>query len=78
MAFSPIPGAWCEISGIRLKIFDAEISANQNSSIGQISDSEDLIIACGVGTLRLTIVQPAGKNKMSGNDFMRGYKNSLK
>lgn len=67
---SPFPGAWCELDGERLKIHLAEPVAGQGKP-GEVLDDEGLI-ACGNGALRLKSVQPAGKPKMSAEDFLRG------
>jgi methionyl-tRNA formyltransferase len=73
-AFAPTPAAWTEIEDLRIKIFDAEIIENgENSTPGLVSD--DLVVTCRVGSLKLTDIQPAGKNRMSGKDFLRGHKN---
>ncbi|MDR2766277.1 MAG: methionyl-tRNA formyltransferase [Holosporaceae bacterium] len=71
MAFSPSPGAWGEVDGIRLKILDAEVLENDVAvKIGCIADGP--VVKCRQKSLRLTLVQPAGKNIMSGEDFLRG------
>jgi methionyl-tRNA formyltransferase len=75
-AFAPTPAAWTEIEDIRIKIFDAEIAdANENHQCGLILDG--LTVTCRSGSLKLTEVQPSGKNKMSGEDFLRGHKNLI-
>ncbi|GHU11097.1 hypothetical protein FACS189449_01870 [Alphaproteobacteria bacterium] len=75
-AFSPIPSAWSEINGMRIKILDAELSSKDFSETpGTIH--EKMIVSCGIGCVRLLEVQPEGKNKMKAEDFMRGYKNLL-
>ncbi|MDR0968762.1 MAG: methionyl-tRNA formyltransferase [Holosporaceae bacterium] len=72
-AFSPAPAAWTEINGLRVKIIDAKI-ADEDSRERSGFIGEKMTVACGVGSLRLTLVQPSGKNKMSGEDFIRGRK----
>ncbi|MDR0677309.1 MAG: methionyl-tRNA formyltransferase [Holosporaceae bacterium] len=78
MAFSPIPGAWTEISGIRVKILDAEIENHEkiNSSVGILDKSA--IVSCGIGNIKLITVQPSGKNRMSGVDFIKGRKHLIR
>lgn len=39
---------------------------------GELLDSKRLIVACGTGALELTEVQPEGKGRMTGGDYMRG------
>jgi methionyl-tRNA formyltransferase len=72
-AFSPTPAAWMEIDGIYLKVLDAVIM-NEDSYYQSGVVLEEMVVTCSTGALQLTEVQPAGKNKMSGSDFMRGRK----
>ncbi|MDR2781721.1 MAG: methionyl-tRNA formyltransferase [Holosporaceae bacterium] len=75
-ALAPTPAAWAEIGDLRIKIFSAEIvDMNEHSQCGLIC--EGLIVACRTGSLKLTEVQPSGKNRMSGDDFMRGHRNLI-
>lgn len=67
---APFPGAWCELDGERLKIHLAE-PAQGDGEPGEVLDDTGLI-ACGDGALKLKTVQPAGKPKMSAEDFLRG------
>lgn len=67
---SPFPGAWCEIAGRRVKVHLARPEAEQGKP-GEVLD-DALLIACGKGALRLLSVQPAGKTRMSAEDFLRG------
>jgi methionyl-tRNA formyltransferase len=72
---APFPGAWCEIGGERVKIHLAHPEHGKGKP-GEVLD-EALLISCGDaskdgGALRLKIVQPAGKSKMSAEDFLRG------
>ena len=78
-AFSPKPGAWCSVliqgETKRLKILTTQMS-DQKAQIGQIVPDQKLIVGCGQGSLILHAVQPEGKSKMSGSDWLRGFKNS--
>ncbi|MBV9542137.1 MAG: methionyl-tRNA formyltransferase [Alphaproteobacteria bacterium] len=68
---SPVPGAWCEIKGERVKILNCE-PATGTGAPGMLLD-EGLTIACGEGALRLTRLQRPGKSAMSANDLLRGF-----
>jgi methionyl-tRNA formyltransferase len=68
---SPVPGAWCEVKGERLKILYAE-PVSGNGSSGEVLDDK-LTIACGNGALRLTRLQRAGKSPMSADELLRGF-----
>ncbi|MEM7506913.1 MAG: methionyl-tRNA formyltransferase [Pseudomonadota bacterium] len=67
---SPVPGAWCEIAGERVKLLMAE-EAQGNGAPGTALD-DSLTIACGTGALRVTRLQRAGKSAASAQDFLRG------
>ncbi|MCF6304832.1 MAG: methionyl-tRNA formyltransferase [Rhodobacteraceae bacterium] len=68
---SPFPGAWCEISGERIKLLNCEI-VDGSGMAGLVLDDE-ITVACGQGALRLTRLQRAGKGVMDGSDFLRGF-----
>ena len=67
---APFPGAWCEIDGRRVKIHLAKVVKDQGRP-GEVLDDR-LTIACGEDALQLLSVQPAGKSRMSVDDFLRG------
>jgi methionyl-tRNA formyltransferase len=71
---SPQPGAWCEVelngNLERIKVLRAKL-AEQDGAPGTILDDE-LSIACGMGAIRFTEVQRAGKRPMSAEEFLRG------
>ena len=73
-AFNPWPGAFMELNGQNLKIFSAAI-VDHNGKPGEILRSENkLIIAAGKGALSLQEVQLEGKKRMTGGEFLRGYR----
>ena len=73
-AFNPWPGAFMELNGQNLKIFSAAI-VDRNGKPGEILRSENkLIIAAGKGALSLQEVQLEGKKRMTGGEFLRGYR----
>ncbi|PHR93714.1 MAG: methionyl-tRNA formyltransferase [Robiginitomaculum sp.] len=71
---SPFPGAWCELPGRkgpeRVKIHLACVE-NAHGKAGTTLD-DALLIACGDASLRLLRLQPAGKNVMDAQDYLRG------
>ena len=67
---SPFPGAWCEIGGARVKIHLAK-PADGKGDAGTVINASG-IIACANGALQLLTVQPAGKPKMSIEDYLMG------
>jgi methionyl-tRNA formyltransferase len=68
---SPVPGAWTEYRGERLKILNCE-PATGSGAAGTVLD-DALTIACGTGALRLTRVQRSGKAAMDASDLLRGF-----
>jgi methionyl-tRNA formyltransferase len=70
-SLSPVPGAWCEVKGERLKILYAE-PAEGHGTPGTILDDK-LTIACGEGALRLVRLQRAGKSLMTADELLRGF-----
>lgn len=72
---SPFPGAWFEVDGTRVKVLAAR-PIEAGGPVGTIADTDiaakGAVIYCGRGALQLMRVQPAGKQAMSGDEFMRG------
>ena len=68
---SPLPGAWCEARGERLKVLYAE-PVSGSGSPGVVLDDR-LTIACGDSGLRLLRLQRAGKSVMTSEEFLRGF-----
>jgi len=71
---SSSPGAWFELAGdkgpLRIKVLMAK-AVDQDGVAGTALDDE-LLIACGEGSLRLTRLQKQGKGPMKAEDFLRG------
>jgi methionyl-tRNA formyltransferase len=67
---SPVPGAWFELDGVRVKVLRAA-RADGKAAPGTVLDDQ-LTVACGDGAVRLMHVQKAGKQPMSAGDFLRG------
>ena len=67
---SPFPGAWFEIDGVRVKALRST-KAERSGKPGTALDDR-LTIACGSGAVCLTLVQKAGKQPMSADEFLRG------
>lgn len=70
-ALSPAPAAWCEANSERLKVLYAEPATGRGAP-GEIL-SDNLTVACGVGALRLTHLQRAGRGAMEAREFLRGF-----
>ena len=76
--FSPWPGAHTALSdGTLLKIHEMKVEAGREGAApGTVLEAggEGPLVAAGMGAVRLTVVQPAGKKAMPGADFLRGHK----
>jgi methionyl-tRNA formyltransferase len=71
---SPSPGAWFEIEIAgrpeRIKVLGSEL-AEGGGAAGEVL-TDDLVIACGSGAVRLTKLQKAGGKPLTAADFLRG------
>lgn len=72
-AFNPVPVAWIDYQGKPMKIWQAEVAA-QNGNAGEVLafNSDGLIIACGENALKITELQPAGSKRMDIAAFAAG------
>ena len=68
---APVPGAFTEVKGERLKILSAEPVAGKAAPGEVIGD--DPIVACGEGALRLLKVQRAGGKVMAAEELLKGF-----
>jgi len=71
-AFAPVPGAWFQLEGERIKILESRIGDGIGVP-GQIIDSH-LQVACKIGSIFPTILQRPGRSPLSKEEFLRGYK----
>ncbi|ACE89451.1 methionyl-tRNA formyltransferase [Rhizobium phaseoli] len=71
---APFPGAWfeLEIGGKpeRVKVLGSELAEGQGVA-GQLL-TDDLVVACASGAVRLTRLQKAGGKPLAASDFLRG------
>ena len=73
-AFNPVPAAWVEYQGKPMKIWRAEVVAQQGSAGEVLSCSSDgLIVACGENALKITELQPSGGKRMDIAAFAAGH-----
>lgn len=71
-AFNPIPGAYFEHDGDRYRIHSAEIAAGTGTA-GAILDDQ-MAIACAEGAIRPSLIQKAGRPKLTLTEFLNGTK----
>ncbi|MBX4862550.1 methionyl-tRNA formyltransferase [Rhizobium sophorae] len=71
---APFPGAWfeLEIGGKpeRVKVLASELAEGRGAA-GQLL-TDDLVVACASGAVRLTRLQKAGGKPLAAADFLRG------
>jgi methionyl-tRNA formyltransferase len=71
-AFNPVPGAWFEASGERIKLLEAAAGHDGRREYGVVLD-DSLNIACGDGYIRPLKVQRAGRAAMTPGELLRGF-----
>ncbi|MDX1657868.1 MAG: methionyl-tRNA formyltransferase [Nitriliruptorales bacterium] len=73
---NPAPGAHTSFRGDPLKVWGAtpmpDATADAPGTVVR-TESDGPVIATGEGAVRLDEVQPAGKSRMRGGDFVNGY-----
>jgi len=69
---NPVPGAWFEVDGERVKVHAAVTVDGPEAKPGTLLDDQ-LTVACGSGALRLTSVQRQGKAVVTAAEFLRGF-----
>jgi methionyl-tRNA formyltransferase len=70
-AFAPMPGAWFDANGERIKLLSAEVVAG-DAEPGTVLDDQ-LTIACGSGAIRPLRLQRAGRGAMAVAELLRGF-----
>ena len=73
-AFNPVPGAFFEVAGERIKILAAEIDRlpGGGRADGEALD-DSLTIACAEGRIRPILLQRAGRGVMTSAELLRGF-----
>jgi methionyl-tRNA formyltransferase len=71
-AFDPSPGAWATLDAAPIKLFGPTPAAGEGAPGTVLSADQQLVIACGDGALALREVQPAGRNRMPAEAWVRG------
>lgn len=80
---SPYPGAWTEMSMsdgevIQVKILRSHLSkdeTNQPAGDVYVSTPKGITVACGDGSVEITLLQAAGKKAMRPDEYLRGLHN---
>jgi methionyl-tRNA formyltransferase len=73
-AMNPEPMAWFEISGVSVRVSRVSVRDSALPIAQARLIDRKVVVGCGVGSLILEEVQPAGKREMSGADWFRGLR----
>jgi methionyl-tRNA formyltransferase len=79
---TPIPGAFAYLNEKMLKICRAEPISEKRGVPGEVTGIDgtkdgSFTVACGEGSLKISLVIPEGKGRMTAGDFIRGRKINL-
>lgn len=74
-AFNPFPGASGVLSGVTLKLWQAELAeCSSSAQPGQlILQDQSLLVACGSGALRILVLQKPGGKQLPVAEFLKGF-----
>jgi methionyl-tRNA formyltransferase len=74
-AFTPFPGCTATIQGSTLKLWEGEAIDTLSGAPGEIlaANSDGIIVACGYGALRLSVLQKPGGKRLPAREFLQGF-----
>ena len=72
LALDPKPGAWTQLDGVDVKLFRGAVTEGRGEPGTVLTADGRLLIATGQGAVEVEEVQPAGKERMSAADWIRG------
>ena len=71
---NPVPGAWTELDGARLKVHRVASVGGSELAPGAIATDDGIVVGTGDGAVGLVDVQLAGRKRMSGDELARGLR----
>ncbi|MGH7581135.1 MAG: methionyl-tRNA formyltransferase [Gemmatimonadales bacterium] len=71
-AFDPIPGAWTSLDGAQVKLFCGMPAVGVGEPGTVLAASDRLVVAGGGGAIAVREVQPAGRNRLTVEEWVRG------
>ncbi len=76
---NPWPIALTTLDGERMKVYSAipEQVQGQPGTVLEADTKKGLLVACGMGALRVTELQMVGGKRMAANDYLRGHQIAL-
>jgi len=72
LALDPRPGAWTELDGHEVKLFEGSVAPGVGAAGEVLPADGRLLIAAGTGVVEVAEVQPAGKARMPAAEWLRG------
>jgi methionyl-tRNA formyltransferase len=70
----PEPGPYTTVGGVRVLLLDAWVEASVQEPRTIRQEGETWIIGCGIGSVRVTRIRPAGRRDMTPGAFSRGLR----
>ncbi len=71
---SPFPAAWTTFEGKKIKILRSKPAPGRNIPAWKVVlDDGDACAGCGSGSVVLLEVQPEGKKRVAGREFLNGF-----
>jgi len=74
-AYDPRPGSLTTLKGQDVKLYGAKLApraSDQAPGTVTVIDAQTMIVACGEGAIQVAAVQPAGKRRMTPEEWARG------
>src|SRR5690242_7610204 len=74
-AYDPRPGALTTLKGQDVKLYGAKLTprtSDQTPGTVTAIDAQMMIVACGEGAIQIAAAQPAGKRRMTPEEWARG------
>lgn len=72
---NPSPGAYCRRGAETIKLWRAAAEVeNAAETAGTVVNVQPLLVSTGEGVLRISEIQPPNRGRMSGSEFVRGYR----
>ncbi len=71
-AFDPAPGAWANLNTGTIKLFGGREASSSGEPGTVLEAGAQLVIAAGSGAVAVSEVQPAGKNRLPVEAWVRG------
>ncbi|MBY4946484.1 methionyl-tRNA formyltransferase [Cupriavidus respiraculi] len=72
-AFDPFPGATVQVGDTAIKCWQAQaIEAGGEPGTVLAADADGVVIACGEGALRVTLLQKPGGRRLPAREFLQG------